>query len=154
MNSYDKIKVSYNAVSSRIIEVDSIAVLSRGAQGLLPERLSVSQAGMAIELDVSRLDYRFNPRKGFSVNAKSVISQRKVLIDPAVTNLSTESIDFESLYNQLDLVSPKYQFTAQGAYFKPIARRGTVGFHLNGGFMLGSDLLENEIFQIGGNKLL
>jgi len=154
LNSYDKIKVSYNTASSKIIEVDSIAVLSRGVQGLLPERLSVSQVGMAIELDISRFDYRFNPRKGYGINTKGVISQRKILIDPAITSLSTDAINFESLYNQLDLVSPKYQLTLDGAIFKPIARRGTIGLQIRGGIMEGSELLENEIFQIGGNKLL
>ena len=154
VNTYDRIKVSYSTASSKIIEVDSVAVLSRGALGLLPERLSVSQVGMAIEFDMSRLDYRFNPRKGYSLNTKAVISQRKVLIDPGIINLSNDAVDFESLYDQLDLVSPKYQLNLNASLFRPIARRGAFGLQLRGGYMFGPELLENEVFQIGGNQLL
>ena len=66
ISSEDKVKVSYYSEASRVVEVDSMTILP----GNLPEDLSASQVGLGIGLELSRLDYKFNPRKGFSWRPK------------------------------------------------------------------------------------
>jgi len=69
--------------------------------------------------------------------------------------LSNSEVDFQEKYDELDLVSPKYQLTTKLSYFHPIARRGTLGFIARAGWKyIPGTLLRNEKFQLGGNNLL
>lgn len=152
INSSDYIKVAWNFESSKIVEVDSLAIVNARA---LPQDLSVTQSGLSVQAVISKLDYRYNPRRGYSIEVGAVGGQRRILIDPGILALSNNEVDFQSLYDSLDLVSPRFELTTSLSYFLPIARRGTVGFIANGGWRYTpGELLRNEKFQIGGNQLL
>ncbi len=152
INSSDYIKVAWNFESSKIVEVDSLAIVNARA---LPQDLSVTQSGLSVQAVISKLDYRYNPRRGYSIEVGAVGGQRRILIDPGILALSNNEVDFQSLYDSLDLVSPRFELTTSLSYFLPIARRGTVGFLANGGWRYTpGELLRNEKFQIGGNQLL
>ena len=134
------------------MEVDSLAIVNARA---LPQDLSVTQSGLSVQAFISKLDYRYNPRRGYSIEVGAVGGQRRILIDPGILALSNNEVDFQSLYDSLDLVSPRFELTTSLSYFLPIARRGTVGFLANGGWRYTpGELLRNEKFQIGGNQLL
>lgn len=152
INSSDYIKVAWNFESSKIVEMDSLAIVNARA---LPQDLSVTQSGLSVQAVISKLDYRYNPRRGYSIEVGAVGGQRRILIDPGILALSNNEVDFQSLYDSLDLVSPRFELTTSLSYFLPIARRGTVGFLANGGWRYTpGELLRNEKFQIGGNQLL
>jgi len=152
INSSDYIKVAWNFESSKIVEVDSLAIVNARA---LPQDLSVTQSGLSVKAVISKLDYRYNPRRGYSIEIGAVGGQRRILIDPGILALSNSEVDFQSLYDSLDLVSPRFELTTELSYFRPIARRGTIGLLLNGGWRYTpGELLRNEKFQIGGNQLL
>lgn len=154
LNSSDYVKVAWNLESSKIVEIDTLGLLSSRQ---LPEQLSVSQSGLAVEYFMTRLDHRFNPRRGLSVRAEAIAGQRKILIDPGIIALSNGEVDFRNSYDTLDLSTPRYQLSADLSYFIPLMRRGVIGFNMKGGWRFTSgnnDLLINEKFQIGGHKLL
>ncbi len=153
LNSTDHIKVAWNYEGSKIVQVDTNLILTTR---MLPEDLSVVQSGLSIEALISKLDYRFNPRRGYALRLGAVGGQRKILIDPGIVSLSNSDVDFQSLYDELDLVAPRYEVTTDFSYFRPIARRGTIMAQFRGGWRYtpSGDLLRNEKFQIGGNKLL
>ena len=151
INSTDKIKVSYYRETSRIVQLDTISILN----GNIPEDLSIRQVGLAVELDLSRLDYKFNPRRGFAVNFQAIVGQRRVIEDASIAEFADRNLAFAAKFDSLEKTTPRVEFRLTSSYFLPIAQRGTVGFILNAGHKESSaDLLRNELFQIGGNKLL
>lgn len=154
INSTDYLKVAWDVESSRIVDVDTTALLLSRE---LPDRLSVSQSGLAVEYYMTRQDHRFNPRRGVTINARATGGQRKILVDPGITSLSSDQVDFATSYDTLDLSTPRFELKADVSYFIPILRRGVVAVHASGGWRFTStdkDLFINEQFQIGGNKLL
>lgn len=154
INSSDYLKVAWNLESSRLVEVDTAALLITQQ---LPDQLSVSQTGLSLQFYMTRQDHRFNPRRGLSIEASAVGGQRRILVDPGITSLSDENIDFAESYDTLDLVTPRFELKTDISYFVPIKRRGVFGVHAKGGWRFTSgnnNLLINEQFQIGGNKLL
>ena len=151
ISSEDKVKVSYYSEASRVVEVDSMTILA----GNLPEDLSVSQVGLGIGLELSRLDYKFNPRKGFSLEAKAVIGQRRILEDAVLSEFKIASPEFAQKFDALERKTPRYEMTLDAAYFIPVGRLSTIGFMMQAGAKLSSaELLRNEQFQIGGHQLL
>ena len=154
INSTDYLKVAWNLEASRLVEVDTMALLSTQR---LPDQLSVSQTGLSLRYFMTRLDHRFNPRRGLSINASAVGGQRRILVDPGIVSLSDDNINFAESYDTLDLVTPRFELKADISYFVPIKRRGVFGIHARGGWRFTSgdnNLLINEQFQIGGNQLL
>ena len=153
LNSTDHIKLAWNFESSNLIEINEEAIL---ASGMLPGELDVSQSGIALSLHVDKLDYRFNPREGYSIDMKIVGGERKVKRNSAILALSelSDSVDFSALYDEIPN-KPRFEFETAISFFQPLSVRGALGFHLKGGYRYTSvGLLINEKFQIGGNKLL
>ncbi len=151
VNSSDKIKVSYYAETSRVVELDTVTILN----GNIPQDLSIRQVGLAVELDMSRLDYKFNPRRGFALNFQTIVGRRQVLQDGSLTEFIDRSEAFATAFNSLEKRTPRYEFKFLGSYFLPLAQRGALGLIVNVGHKQSSaELLRNELFQIGGNKLL
>ena len=147
INSTDKIKVSYYRETSRIVQLDTISILN----GNIPEDLSIRQVGLAVELDLSRLDYKFNPRRGFAVNFQAIVGQRRVIEDASIAEFADRNLAFATKFDSLEKTTPRVEFRLTSSYFLPIAQRGTVGFILNAGHKESSaDLLRNELYQIGG----
>ncbi len=154
INSSDYIKVAWNLESSKLVEVDTTSLLSTRQ---LPDQLSVSQTGLSLRYYMTRQDHRFNPRRGLSIDISAVGGQRRILVDPGIMSLSNDNVNFAESYDTLDLVTPRFELKADISYFLPIRRRGVFGIHAQGGWRFTSadnELLINEQFQIGGNKLL
>lgn len=154
INTTDYLKVSWNFESSNVIEVDTATIKSTRS---LPIDLDYSQTGIGIEFFMSRLDYKFNPRSGYRINARGVIGQKTIKLNPQIIQLESddETFEFASLYDDLPLVTPRFEFITDISYFQPLAARSTIGLHLKGAIRYSSlDLLRNEKFQIGGNKVL
>lgn len=151
ISSSDKVKMSYYSEASKVVEVDTTTALS----GALPEDLSVTQNGLALELDISRLDYLFNPRRGYAFKMQAIFGTKKILRDPALETIRKRNQEFATKYDSLDLKAPRYELRMEGSIFKPIARRGALGFIVKSGYKYSpSMLVRNELFQLGGNKLL
>jgi len=151
ISSSEKIKASYYSETSNVVEVDTLTALA----GNLPQDLSVSQVGLAMELDISKLDYLFNPRRGFALNLQAIFGTKKILREPALEMIRERSSAFAEKYDSLDFRAPRYEGKLEASIFKPIARRGALGFILKSGYKYSpSKLLRNELFQLGGNKLL
>ena len=147
-----QIKVGWNVESSNIVEVDTAQLL---ATKMLPEDLDVTQNGLSIEAHINKLDYRFNPRSGYSIYFKGVAGRKTIERNGSILNLSNDSVNFSDLYDAEKLNSFRYELESEMAYFIPLATRGALGFQLSGGWRFSSSrLFRNEKFQLGGNKLL
>lgn len=152
INNTDKLKLSWNYESSNLVEVDTTSLLSTG---LLPEDLDVSQNGIAVALNISRLDYPFNPRKGYAIQLKTAAGLKKIKQNTSILQLQNENYDFSNAYDSLSLRSTRFEAKADIRNFLPISIRNTIATYIQMGWRYSeSGLYRNEKFQIGGNKLL
>ncbi len=124
----------------------------------LPEALDMRQQGVGVELNFNRLDYRFNPRKGWALWARGAAgfsrllpnAQIEALQDPADT-----AFRFAALYDGLLQRKARYQADARAEIFLPLALRTTVLLRLRAGALLADrPLFANEQYRLGGHKTL
>jgi outer membrane translocation and assembly module TamA len=102
--------------------------------------LADSQTNMfGIGAYVSDLDYRFNPRKGYYVDATAATGQKEVISQ------------VEGGTNQ---ESDIYNFNFDGGYFLPLFKRSAIHIRMQGGVFLNENMFRNEIYRIGGLKTL
>ena len=123
----------------------------------LPDIADVSTLGLGVEFEKNKTNYRFNPRSGYYFNVGGSGGTKKIKKNNEILELkdpSDPSFDFEGLYDTVKLKS--YQIRLLGAIAKyfPVGKQGTFKTSMNGGGILSDNIYRNELFQIGGYKLL
>ncbi len=146
------LKLSWNNKSSNLINIDINAIKNTGK---LPAQLDYKYNGALVSLLYRKLDYRFNPRKGFEVNSRVNLGLRKVVKNFQITEIKSDIVDFSKAYDSLALA--KFQATINlelNKYF-PVQNWATLRTaFLSGVRYTDGNTLSNEAYRIGGNKLM
>lgn len=152
LNATDYVKLSYQSFSNRIVSADVKYVQLNKR---LPDNLDIGTRGAGIEFLMDRTDYKLNPRRGWQGKVSGSGLLREVKKNDAITSISDGSgFDYESLYDTLNNQKYQYRLAASGAYYQPLAKSLVLKVGYNGGYLSGSRLFMNELYQIGGFKLL
>ncbi len=148
----DYLRIYYENKANHLIYVDTSYII---ANKKLPDNADVTANGAGMELIVNRTDYRLNPRKGWQVRISGNALLRKVKKSDEVTGLRDGTgFDYSILYDSLENNAYQYHLTADAAYFIPIGKKATFKTGYSGGWISGSQLFQNELYQIGGFRLL
>lgn len=139
---------------SSLLTVDTFAVKNYRQ---LPIEADVSSVNFGVQYEFFRTDYRYNPRRGTEFNITASVGTKKVKKNNVIVKLTDESdpsFDFNSLYDTVQLNA--YQFRVRGgiAHFFKTSRASTIRLAINGGWFQSPNIFRNELFQIGGYKLL
>jgi outer membrane protein assembly factor BamA len=128
------------------ISVKESNLLSPGAfqfATTLPSFADISTTQYGLAFHAEKLDYRLNPRRGFSADAD-------VRIGDKIIHKNTELNP--AVYDSVDLRSTQYYATAAADYFLPVARQSTVTAGIKGAYLKSPVIFRNELFRIGGLK--
>lgn len=136
---------------SSLLNVDTNEVR---ATHQLPDVLDMGTTSVGIAYDWRNTNYLYNPRKGNEVSLVVQGGQRHIKENTAITQLQDSTFNFSTLYDTVPLRS--YQLKAQAglAHYFPLGRQSTLRTAFNGGWQTGRQLYTNELFQIGGYKIL
>ncbi len=150
-NNY--LKAFLENTASNLLSVNESQIISSQK---LPNTLDVRRNLYGLEYNWERLDYRLNPRKGIFLNLKGAIGNKRVKENNAILEIADENstLDFKAQYDALNENPLRYQLQYEiGKYWK-LGQRLTFKNSLTGGIQSKRDTLQNELFRIGGNKLL
>jgi len=146
------LKASWNNKSSRLIELDTSAII---ASKKLPDKLDVSYNAGGLEFAASRLDYRFNPSKGWNVRLGGTVGIKRIIRNNAIEGLSSQEVDFSVEYDNLKLNTFQTEVKLSGAYYIPAFKVATLKLGVEGGLQYNEEkIFDNELHRIGGNRLL
>lgn len=149
------IKVFWENRASSLQAIDTAAILR---DRRLPTVLDLRQTGFGLETTLNRLDYRFNPRRGWSVLLRGVAGFNTVLRNARIEALNDPSdpeFRFSSLYDSVAVRTARFRLEGQLEYFIPVLARSTVRISLRGGGIFSKNpVYANEQYRLGGNKLL
>jgi outer membrane translocation and assembly module TamA len=154
LNANDRIKVYYELASSRL---GAINIPSLVSSRKLPNTADVSYKTFGSEFTLQKVDYKLNPRTGYKLIVNASLSFRKILKNNTIENTfdPIAGKNFSYLYDSLQLKNNKYNLTAQLHYYLPLSKRLILASIYNGGIAYSNNALyRNELFQIGGYRLL
>jgi outer membrane protein assembly factor BamA len=124
----------------------------------LPAAADVSSMAAGVDYEFNNTDYRFNPRKGSDIRVITSVGTKKIKKNNEVLDLKDPgdpSFDFDRLYDTVKLKTYQFRLRLTAARYFPLGnQRSTVKTALNGGFFQSGNIFRNELFQIGGYKLL
>jgi outer membrane protein assembly factor BamA len=111
----------------------------------LPDYADVSSLTYGIGFHGQKLDYRLNPRKGYTFSITAGTGTKKIKENPSVNPL---------VYENLKLTSTQYNADLQVVYYYSLGGRSVLKTGLNGAFISADNLFQNEMFRIGGLNTL
>ncbi len=124
----------------------------------LPDIGDVSSFNVGADYEGNNTDYRFNPRRGNEFRITSSIGTKRLKKNNEIASLKDSNdpaFDFSRLYDTVKLKTYQFRGRLTAAHYFPLANnRSTVKAALNAGMFQSGNIFRNELFQIGGYKLL
>ncbi len=123
----------------------------------LPREADVSSLNLGLTYQFNNTDYRFNPKKGNDFMISSSAGTKKIRKNNQVLELKDPfdpSFDFERLYDTVKLKAYQFRVVASAAHFIPLGGQSTLKLAVNAGIYQSANYFRNELFQIGGFRLL
>lgn len=123
----------------------------------LPEEGDVASNNLGVSYEYNSTDYRFNPRKGSEAFITTSAGTKKLKKNSQVLSIKdplNPTFKYESLYDTVKLKTFQFRVSATAAHYFPVGRQSTVRTALYAGWYESGRIFRNELFQIGGYKLL
>ena len=123
----------------------------------LPQEADLRSVNIGINLEWFNTDYRFNPRSGNDVNFNISAGTKRIRKNNVIVQLHDRfdpDYNFNSLYDTVKLKSYQFRIKFSGAHYFRLTRSSTIKTALTGGWFQSPNIFRNELFQIGGYKLL
>jgi outer membrane protein assembly factor BamA len=148
----DFVKIYWENRSANLLKIN---VLQLKSTQKLPPNLDTKANTFGIETNLNRLDYRFNPRRGWATKLRGGAGFRQTIRNNDILKLSDVTTDFSAQYDSL---TGKFS-TARGdgklEFYQPIFKRCALKMAVAGGGIFSKKrILLNEQFRLGGQKIL
>jgi len=149
-------KIFYQSERSYLLSggVDTNSILITKT---LPPNIDVGSGNFGINYEFVNTNYRLNPRTGNELSITATAGIKKITKNSNIVNLkdpSDPAFDFNSLYDSVKLKSYRLRLVMSAAHYTPVGKRSTVKTAANIGWYQSPQTFQNELFQIGGYKLL
>lgn len=134
-------KVFYKQRVSNLISTSGLANITT-----LPDYADISTSSYGAGIFYEKLDYRFNPHKGFSLTLNGQTGNRTIKKNPRVN---------EVVYDKLLLRSTQYQLDGVINVFIRLYKNNVLRLGAQGATVFGnSTIFRNELLRIGGLRTL
>lgn len=123
----------------------------------LPQEIDVSSNNLGVTYQFNNTNYRFNPQRGNDLSFTASAGTKRIRKNNQIIELTDPndpSFKFESLYDTLKLKSYQVRFSGTASHFFKTGRQTTLKVSLSGGIFGSESIFRNELFQIGGYRLL
>lgn len=124
----------------------------------LPDVGDVSSFNVGVDYELNNTDYRLNPRKGVEFRIITSAGTKKLKKNNEILELKDPAdplFDFNKLYDTVKLKTYQFRVRAMVAkYFPLTGQRSTIKTAVNAGMFQSGNIFRNELFQVGGYKLL
>jgi outer membrane protein assembly factor BamA len=137
--------------TSNIIGLDTNLIKSTKA---LPPQLDVRSTNIGLAHEYNGTDYLRNPRKGMWWMLSGSAGLKQVKQNAAIAQIKDPSFDYTSLYDTIQLKSYQFRLTGIIDKYLPVGKASTIKLSTKAGWYQSPQIYRNELFQIGGFKLL
>jgi outer membrane protein assembly factor BamA len=120
----------------------------------LPPNIDVSATNIGIDYSWNNTNYRFNPSKGNDIRLVGSVGIKNIKQSNDIINLNDPNFNYSSLYDSLKLKTYQVRVKLTGCHYFKTGKRTTLKTAVNTAIFYSENTFRNELFQIGGYKLL
>lgn len=151
LGSYQSAKVILQTQRTNLLDVDTNSIRFSKR---LPDIIDLNNVNIGIEYAYNKTNYRFNPRNGIEFSLSAIAGKKTIRRNNAITSIKDGSINYNTLYDSLELDSYQLRFRVNAAKYFPIAKQAVLKTALQAGLLHTPNYFRNEMFQVGGYRLL
>ncbi len=149
-------KIFYQNERSYLLSggVDTNRILSTR---MLPQNIDVSSGNFGVSYNFINTNYRLNPRRGNEMLIAASAGIKKITKNNDIINLKDPGdpgFSFNSLYDSIKPRTYRLRMKLSMAHYIPVGKSSTIKAAVNGGWLETPQVFRNELFQIGGYRLL
>lgn len=119
----------------------------------LPPNIDVSAVNIGVDYEWSKTNYRLNPRSGTELRMVTSAGLKTISKNNDILNLS-DGFNYHALYDTIKLKAYQFRIKITAAHYFPAGKQATVKTSFNMGIFNSGQIFRNELFQVGGYKLL
>lgn len=120
----------------------------------LPFNIDVGTTSFGVDYLFNKTDYRLNPRSGNELKLTALAGLKNIKRNNDILAIKDPSFNYASLYDTLQERTYQFRIKLYGAHYFPLGKQGTFKLAANGGIFNSPNIFRNELFQIGGYRLL
>lgn len=112
---------------------------------VLPSYADVKTTTYGLGYKSEKLDYRLNPRRGYSFDIAAGTGNKKIAKNSKLK---------DELYKNIDLTSAQYNGDYTVDFYFPLASKIVLNVGSKGAYLSAKEIFQNELFRFGGLKSL
>ncbi len=125
----------------------------------LPNEADVRLTNLGVEYEFNNTNYIFNPVRGTELLFTTSAGNKQIKPNNQVLELKDEQdpgFDFRTLYDTIKTKSYQWRSVVMLAQYFPLGRKNhsTLKTAVHGAYLRSPNIFRNELFQIGGHRLL
>ncbi|WP_462253124.1 BamA/TamA family outer membrane protein [Ferruginibacter sp.] len=120
----------------------------------LPVNIDVNAVNFGIDYEWIKTDYRLNPRSGNEIKLTTSVGIKKIKKNNDIISIKDPSFNYATLYDSLKERSYQLRIKLSAAHYFPVGKQSTFKTAVNAGIFNSQNIFRNELFQIGGYRLL
>lgn len=154
LNTHESGKLSLQSTQTSVAFIDTTAIKTSKK---LPEILDISSINIGLDYQYNSTNYRLNPRKGWDIQLQLLAGIKSIKRNTDIVKLkdpTDPSFNFSSLYDSIKASSYQVRIKATINRFFPLSRQIVLKTGLQNGWYQSPNIFKNELFQIGGYRLL
>lgn len=144
-------KLSIQNQRTNVLQVDTFSIKNSRQ---LPDIADVGSVNLGIDYDYNNTDYRFNPRRGNELGLYAGAGNKKIRRNTAIVQIKDPAFNYGSLYDSIKLNTYQVRVKVVAAHYFSLGRQSVFKTGINAGVYESPSNFRNELFQIGGYRLL
>jgi hemolysin activation/secretion protein len=114
----------------------------------------MSTISVGVDYEFRNTDYVYNPLKGNEIKLVASLGFKTIKKSNEVLNLTNTNFNYASLYDSVKTKSYQFRIKLTAAHYFNIGKKATLKTMVNVGVYNSESIFRNELYQIGGYKLL
>lgn len=146
--------VFIESTGTTVLTIDTATIISTKQ---LPEVADVSSLSLGASFDFNNTNYRYNAIRGNEIYFIGSAGTKRLKKNSEITKLTDNndpSFDFNSLYDTVKTSTYQFRLNFAGAHYFQLSHASTIRFALNAAWYQSPKIFRNELYQIGGYRLL
>jgi len=146
--------VFIQATGCTVLTIDTAQII---ATRQLPQVADVSSLSLGATYEFNNTNYKYNAVRGNEFYFIGSAGTKRLKENSEIIRLKDQndpSFDYGSLYDTLKTSTYQFKLNLAGAHYFPLSRASTLRFAVNAAWYQSPKIFWNELFQIGGYRLL
>ena len=151
ISAKQKSKILIQSNRTNLLDVDTLTVKLTKR---LPDIIDVSINSIAVEYELANTNYKFNPQKGNELKFLVAAGNKKIRKNNSIAQIRDPNFNYNKLYDSINNNTYQLRVKLNAAQYFSLSKLSVIKTALQAGLVQSPTIFRNEMFQIGGYKLL